>query len=194
MSSTMGSSLLHLLRILTPFEVGRLTSALIEKQNRAEPAVESVAENLVTETALQDSTVEVQGQAKILAFNETEATPISESTIAQQEAVVSVEKHNQFLAKLGIKKKTKKLFKKVVGGEDFEDEEEENQKPKVEEVSTTVFLLQEKEKIKKSQLKLVGQNALKTYRTQAAIDTSHEDKEDLSQSSSSGILVNKRQF
>lgn len=193
--SAMGTNLLQLLRTLTPFEVGRLTSALDEKNKRQDAQNQFNAENTQVESALETKEPELvleeqNGQAKILPFNEMAATETASNKIA------NIEKHDKFLAKLGLKKKVRKPAKKVVGGEDFEDENEddENSVPQEEQVSTTIFLLQEKEKIRKSQLKLVGQDALKTYRTQAAIDTSHEDKEDLSQSSSSGILVNKRQF
>lgn len=191
MSATMGSSLLNLLRILTPFEVERLTSQLgVRKVKRDSLDAEAklIAESVVADSVVSSPEPEVvdEGQAKILAFNETATREVTE------EAAVANVAHDKFLSKLGLKKQIKKTSRKVVGGEDFEDEDEI--KPKEEQVSTTIFLLQEKEKIKKSQLKLVGQDALKTYRIQAAIDTSHEDKEDLSQSSSSGILVNKRQF
>lgn len=188
MSSTMGSSLLNLLRILTPFEVERLTSQLGVRKVKRDLEEKLIAESVVEEAAPVSVPTEVvdDGHAKILAFNETAARDLA------KEASVANVAHDKFLSKLGLKKQVKKTSRKVVGGEDFDDEDEA--KPKEEQVSTTIFLLQEKEKIKKSQLKLVGQDALKTYRTQAAIDTSHEDKEDLSQSSSSGILVNKRQF
>lgn len=187
MSATSG--LLQLLRILTPYEVVRLTTDLQERKKRHEAPR---AENLVS-VAIQENTVteNIQdNQAKILAFNEVVVTQEQQAT---QEAARAVQKEDKFLSKLGLKKKTRKP--KVVGG-DYEEDLDDDDVPKVkeEQISTTIFLLQEKEKIRKSHLKLVGQDALKNYRTQAAVDTTHEDKEDLSQSSSSGILVNKRQF
>jgi len=59
--------------------------------------------------------------------------------------------------------------------------------------SPSVFILEEKEKTRKSQSKLKGQEILQLYNKNIAVDV-ETDQEDLSESLSSGVLVDKKQF
>ncbi|MFZ4712816.1 MAG: hypothetical protein ACOYL6_03835 [Bacteriovoracaceae bacterium] len=205
MLGAIGSNLMSLLRLLTPSEVSKLTDEAVDRIgiNSSEGVSVGLELNHGSKQQ-QDSFKDQTHEAKILPFNQVvDELPLQQGALEQQAVAaaskVSTKDKEEFLLRsLHIKKKRKK----VSGGENFSDnyaeEEEEAAELKaksiVEEVSSTIFLLQEKAKIRTSQLKLMKQEAVKSYRTQAAIDTAHEDKEDLTQSSSSGILINKRQF
>lgn len=63
-----------------------------------------------------------------------------------------------------------------------------------ERVNTTVFILDQKEKFKKNQKKLKGREVMDTYKKEASVSIEQEKKNnhDLSRSTVSGILVNKK--
>jgi hypothetical protein len=194
-----GSNILSYLRFLTPSQVHKLTVEALTRGSICPEEEVAVGMDFKHGEQNQEQLLREKNKlAQILPFNQnTDGYSKKKSNEElQQEAAnrfdsLTLKQKEEFILKsLNIHKKKKK--KKVVGGEDFEEEAESIEVE--EELSSTAFLIQEKAKIRQSQLKLSEQTALKSYRTQAAIDTAHEDKEDLTQSSSSGILINKRQF
>ncbi len=203
MLGAIGSNLMSLLRLLTPHEVTTLTHEAEAKDRFNAQIGVSVGLDLSDETKREDlfqdnlSKKETSKEAKILPFNQEHQLALGSQETQASTVVKKLtrkQKEELLLRSLNIKKKKKR----VVGGEDFDEDYDDEDRPKKrnpeDDMSSTVFLISEKAKIKQSQMKLTEQEAIKSYRTQAAIDTSHEDKEDLTQSSSSGILVNKRQF
>ncbi len=64
-----------------------------------------------------------------------------------------------------------------------------------EKVDTTKFILEEKERFKKSRRDLKGKEILKLYQSNAAVSVEQEkkNKKNLSKSTHSGVLVNKKQ-
>ncbi|MAZ49238.1 MAG: hypothetical protein CME65_11805 [Halobacteriovoraceae bacterium] len=70
---------------------------------------------------------------------------------------------------------------------------------KSQEDSVTVFLLKEREKMRKSKKRMTEQSAIKVYQHNAAVDLNIEDSfdedgEPISNSDMRGILVNKKQY
>ena len=192
-----GSNILSFLRLLTPSQVQKLTVEALTRGSICPEEEVAVGMDFKHGEQNQEQLLREKNKAaKILPFHQKSESYTKKKTAEelQQEAAhrfdgLTLKQKEEFILKsLNIHKKKKK----VVGGEDFEDETEVVEVE--EELSSTAFLIQEKAKIRQSQLKLSEQTALKSYRTQAAVDTAHEDKEDLTQSSSSGILINKRQF
>lgn len=70
---------------------------------------------------------------------------------------------------------------------------------KSQEDSVTVFLLKEREKMRKSKKRIIEQSAIKVYQYNAAVDLNIEDSfdedgEPIANSDMRGILVNKKQY
>jgi hypothetical protein len=194
-----GSNILSFLRFLTPSQVHKLTVEALTRGSICPEEEVAVGMDFKHGEQNQEQLLREKNKAaKILPFNQKSegyskkksAEELQQEAAQRFDGLTLKQKEEFILKSLNIHKKKKN--KKVVGGEDFEEETEVEEIE--EELSSTAFLIQEKAKIRQSQLKLSEQTALKSYRTQAAVDTAHEDKEDLTQSSSSGILINKRQF
>lgn len=194
MLGPIGSNLMNFLRLLTPYEVNRLTQRAQEKesiQSKIESSVDLStsldSSNVPYDNLNKDQSASNSEGAKILAFDHGEANQKAKTEIhaGPEQANLKVLLQN--------KKAKKSRLKKKVSGLDFIEEEEEEVVETVE-ITETEFLVSQKEKLKNSNLKMIGKEAITSYRKQASVDTSHEDTTDLSQSSTTGILVNKRQF
>lgn len=199
MLGPIGSNLMSFLRLLTPYEVERLTKKAAEKSE-----VHSKTDAGVDlSTSLDNSQIPYDGQssahkdqqetgAKIIPFGQEQIQKSAEVQSSSGTDEVSDQQSLKILLKKKNNKKAK-LKKKVVGLELFEEEDEEDV-VKEPEITETEFIFSQKEKLKQSNLKMIGKEAINSYHKQASIDTGYEDTTDLSQSSSTGILVNKRQF
>ncbi len=216
MAGVFGAHVLQALKLLTPMELDRLTDALTtsEKVKKVsvvseDGAVDVDAHDLDEQSEKQEGE---QGEsddlsefeAQVLPFRKKSQSGIAEgSTDDEEEAILlkEEEKPNEDprdgavpipthpgvaaesrLEKAGIYSHERMMLEK----------QEAEKKEKDKRPSTTVFILSEKEKTKRSQSKLQGQVARAVYATQAAVDVANADKEDMSKSTVQGVLLDKK--
>lgn len=208
MIGPVSNSLMHLLRILTPYEINRLTQEVESKRKHDEELSLSTSidldigkKELQTNISMQDmgllDLTKGQSQAKILPFDNPE---LKEEKKEQKEKQIQkqlrAEEENSFLDVLKIhpKKSKAKIRKKIANSDYYYEDEELPSEAEEDQVSTSIFLLEQREKIRKSNSRLSGKEAVNVYKKQASVDVKNESKDDLSESSATGILVNKRQF
>ncbi|OIQ18266.1 MAG: hypothetical protein BM556_08365 [Bacteriovorax sp. MedPE-SWde] len=164
------SLLADILRIITPEEISELTASS-SGSNRLE--LTDMLDQFESGEKLNFSDDE-EG-AKILPFKKTEADEVeSVEPVSTGAAVIEYINHFNEKSRMGDTARGK------TG----------------EAVETSVFILKEKERFKYVQSKLKQREVMGLYLKNAGVDIEQEKtlKEDMSKSSRSGVLVNKKQF
>lgn len=219
MLGPIGSNLMSILRVLTPSEIDRYSDDVL---NSAEPEVHAVAagaENLSMsykehDTAPREAYKQFLGaaeedeqKAKIIPINEEakkELSLLDDSPDQSDQDDGENHAHNNFktqqenssgssgLESIGV------LSKSQLQAIEEQKQKQENDKKE----STTVFILNQREKLKKSQTKLTEQAAILQYKKSASHEIiRHEIGEDdldeeaeASSMGSCGILINKKHY
>lgn len=169
------SILTDVLRILTPEEISELTTSS-SSSNRVE--LTDLLNQFEDGDEVYFGEVEDEGGAKILPFNakkEVDETPAEDEIIySAGPAVCEYLEH---------------YLKKLEMGNTAISKSGEK-------VETSVFILKEKERFKYVQSKLKQKEVMGLYMKNANVDIEQEKtlKDDLSKSSRSGVLINKKQF
>jgi hypothetical protein len=198
MLGPMGSTIISILRVLTPSEIDRYTEDQVVPENAIKIA--SGAEGFEPDSSssrshqsfrnkdeegknLESKDYEVEHEAQIIPINasvkiESKPDHIPDNAEPREElsglAVVGIE------SKQALKDK-----------ENLRLEREDSKKE-----STSVFILNQRERLKRSQNKLVGQAAILEYQKSATQEmlNSNDDDEDSKVSGASGILINKKHY
>tara|TARA_R110000868_G_C10953636_1_gene767991 strand:- start:3968 stop:4480 length:513 start_codon:yes stop_codon:yes gene_type:complete len=165
------SLMMSLLRILTPEEINELTTT--SEGNKRVPLTQLMYLKMGVETSAEMESASV---AKILPFT-------------------FPDKDDQ----VGSDQETDAYLQETEGPEDFveaelaEDEAESQGDPE-EKLPTSVFILVEKKRLENTVHKMRSKDLIKSYKKNASIDLEQEKglRDDMSQSSRSGVLINKK--
>lgn len=178
---------MNLMRILTPEEINDLTTTYYSEKRVSLTAL--LDENFLGIKVEEESSEEAdenEGKAKILPFNQK---------LENQEAVEEEILKGQYR----VGKQVLLLFNKLYGisADSFDGMKVDQVDVKIEKgkKGTSLFILDQKEKLDSSQRKLKTKEVMGTYAKVASVDiqTEKEHKDDMSWSSHSGLLVNKKQ-
>ncbi|MCO4792625.1 MAG: hypothetical protein KC493_02850 [Bacteriovoracaceae bacterium] len=185
-----------LIRVLTPEEISELTTTYCgERRVSLTSLLDQEFVGIEPEVGPKKDPEEVatQSKAKILPFGK-----------AADDAVLGdSSKDSPALAKgyeFKVGPKVLVLFKKLYGISEnsFNSMETDEVEVSMEKTKkgTSLFILDEKEKLDSSQKKLKSKEVLGTYKKVASMDieTEKSHKDDLSWSSCSGLLINKKQY
>lgn len=166
------SLLTDILRILTPEEISELTSQSTSNSRLALTDLLDMVEEGES-VSFNTEASEVDG-AKILPFKKKEE-------VTEEKEVYHCGKNTQ--------EYIEHHFHKITLGETAKNERGDT-------VVTSVFILKEKERFKYVQAKLKSREVLDLYRKNSNVDIEQEKilKDDLSKSSRSGVLINKKQY
>lgn len=176
-----------ILRMLTPSEVQELTAS------SSGEAFSSLTDMMLERihSALPASHKKKEEAAKILPFEKPVASSapdeIDQRFQAFEERSASASERQQ-------EAKRKAMDAHVhFSGTSVAFEEEEVIE---EQIETSVFILAEQRKLKKSQKRLKGQEVLQLYQKNAAVSVEQEKQanQDMSKSTNSGILINKKRY
>jgi hypothetical protein len=188
MADTRKFLIMNLMRILTPEEINDLTTTYYGEKRVSLTAL--LDEDFLGISPEENSDTEEveENKAKILPFNKDAEVPVPQDSPA--EVIKGQHKVGQNVLK---------LFNKLYGiSEDsFDGMRTEQVDVKIEKSrkGTSLFILDQKEKLESSQKKLKTKEVMGTYAKVASMDiqTEKEHKDDLAWSSHSGLLVNKKQ-
>lgn len=162
----------HLLRIITPEEVNDLTTV------GDMGAKDSLTDLLLGHNRGQEVSYTAGGMAKILPFpgQEEEVSNLGINDLTDGD-ICTGERVHQFINNFI----TRVRFEVHPGATPVE---------------TTTFIINEKEKFKNVYTKIKGKEVLDLYAKNSVVDLSQERKNrrDLSQNSSTGVLVNKKHY
>ena len=214
MLGPMGSTIISILRVLTPSEIDRYTEehSVVESVNGQVGKIASGAEGFepsdfsssqkfsqAQKDNQQHNEVELEHEAKIIPINSSIEIehkpldiPVPVKEIELEEADGKSTNNNSnilnALESIGIEPK-KTLRRKEERKRDQENAKKE---------STSIFILNEREKLKESQNKLAGQAAILEYKKSATQEITNsnakDNKKEKCSSSSSGILINKKHY
>lgn len=214
MLGPIGSNLMQLLRVLTPSEIDRYSEDVVNNTKVELLAIAAGAEDMSTTQHEHDPrSADAYKKPPVAGIDEEEELkakiiPINDKVkkeLSDQEEQSQKDKADEFqpielgrfaessgLESIGI------LSKSQVSAIETEKRKRENDKKE----STTVFILNQREKLKGSQNKLAEQAAILQYRKNASQEfIKHEISEDEldddfepSTSDSCGILVNKKHY
>jgi hypothetical protein len=187
-----GSTIISILKVLTPSEIDRYTEEQgfeesdIKVASGAEGFELSSFSHLQTDeqTSAKSAEQSEEVEAQLDEFeNEAKIIPIN-SSIQLEESHLKA----SGLEALGIESRHSVQERKS------RDEEYENSKKE----STTVFILNQREQLKESQNKLVSQAAILEYKKSATQEVynkgDHGSDENRVSTGSSGILINKKHY
>lgn len=187
MAETRNFLIMNLMRILTPEEINDLTTTYYgEKRVSLTALLDEDFLGIKPEASTEESE-EDEGKAKILPFSKVQVEP------QNLPPETTLKGHNRVGPRVLI------LFNKLYG-----ISENSFDGMKVDQVNVTIeksrkgtslFILDQKEKLDSSQRKLKTKEVMGTYAKVASMDitTQKEHKDDLGWSSHSGLLVNKKQ-
>ncbi|MEH0860170.1 MULTISPECIES: hypothetical protein [unclassified Halobacteriovorax] len=165
----------HLLRIITPEEVTDLTTF------GDMDAKDTLTNLLISHNQGQEITYTPSGMAKIIPFPGQEEA-VADLTIdgLDQGEIFTGHRVHQFINNFITKVK-------------FESHKVH---PGAKPVETTTFIINEKERFKNVYTKIKGKEVLDLYAKNSVVDLEQERKNrrDLSQNSSTGVLVNKKHY
>lgn len=215
MAGVFGAHVIQALKLLTPTELGRLTESLATSKKAkkvqevsAEGKVSAIAahgehghsedmlrehvSNVVPIHNEEEEDVETRvSHKKVVGGDIVETYDDDEMEeednvyqlrdVPKQTSYQTKSKAESALAGMGIYSKSR------IDSERAELERREHDK----QPSTSVFILSEKEKIKKSQIRMKGQTAQQVYKKQLSMDINNADDEDLGKSSVVGVLLDK---
>lgn len=192
-------------QVMTPEKVGELTNSVV--QRKALPmAAGAEGQEFFEELAVPDEqySVEEDQDAKIIplrARGPSTQTKIKEENIIEdmQEDIDLEEKILKELNQedLDMLQRGSRLESLGIINSDKQRllDDINKKKKKAKEESPTVFVLNEREKLKDSSVKLATQDAIKSYKKSSTQDSKQKyDEEGKSIVGSSGILVNKKHF
>ncbi|MBH48022.1 MAG: hypothetical protein CME71_07605 [Halobacteriovorax sp.] len=163
------SLMMSLLRILTPEEINELTTT--SEGNKRVPLTQLMYLKMGVETS---SEVESASVAKILPFTFPDKDDDTAENSTADEALESPE---------------------VEALETEADEQAQvDSSESDEKLQTSVFILVEKKRLENTVHKMRSKDLIKSYKKNASIDLEQEKglREDMSQSSRSGVLINKK--
>lgn len=212
MADVLGAYLLDYLKLLTPREISRLTSDIVALKEMAEQEKEI---SPVAKTNVQSQLAQEQmSNSHTTQSNEEQEQADAEEYLNQyaQKKVVGqdfehFEEPVEDQQELSDQVRAGPNLKVVSGGKggdlsalgiasnaelDAQAKEEEKRR-RDSTPSTSMFILDQKEKLKKCQQTLKGKDAVKNYR-ETQQDPGIVDKDDLSKSNKSGILLDKKQY
>ena len=186
MADTRKFLIMNLMRILTPEEINDLTTTYYgDKRVSLTSLLDEDFLGIVAKDEEEES--EIEGKAKILSFNkDSEVVTPKESS------------ENKIKGQYKVGKNVLKVYNKHYGISEnsFDGMRGEQVDVKIEKrrKGTSLFILDEKEKLDSSQRKLKTKEVMGTYAKVASVDiqTEKDHKDDLSWSSHSGLLVNKK--
>tara|TARA_R100000656_G_scaffold107455_2_gene79607 strand:+ start:239 stop:730 length:492 start_codon:yes stop_codon:yes gene_type:complete len=161
--------MMSLLRILTPEEINELTTT--SEGNKRVPLTQLMYLKMGVETS---SEVESASVAKILPFTFPDKDDDTAENSTADEALESPE---------------------VEALETEADEQAQvDSSESDEKLQTSVFILVEKKRLENTVHKMRSKDLIKSYKKNASIDLEQEKglREDMSQSSRSGVLINKK--
>jgi hypothetical protein len=170
--------IMNLMRILTPEEINDLTTKYCGEKRVSLTSLMTGVEEVESE--------EEQSTAKILPFNHPE-----------QNLTIDAESKTNLNAGENVKGLISKLYgikpnsmASLMLSSSRQEDIKISQKK-----SSSIFILEQKEKLVQNQRKLQGREVIKTYRKVSAVDLDIErgHQDDLSWSASHGLLVNKKQ-
>lgn len=165
--------LMEVFRVITPEEINELTT-LSGGMQRV-----SITEYLTLKHRGEelDFSPAVNGVAKILPFNLLKQKDEAE----EKELFLTGKKVDEYIQQWIIKEKLGDTARDVVTGKAVE---------------TSTFIIKEKKRFAYNQAKLKSQEVLLLYKKSLSVDIEQERnfKDDLSKSSRSGVLVNKKQY
>jgi len=178
---------MNLMRILTPEEINDLTTTYYGEKRVSLTALldEDFLGIKVEEESSEES--EDVGKAKILPFNQK----LENQEAAPEEEILK--------GQYRVGKQVLVLFNKLYGisADSFDGMKVDQVDVKIEKgkKGTSLFILDQKEKLDSSQRKLKTKEVMGTYAKVASVDiqTEKEHKDDMSWSSHSGLLINKKQ-
>ena len=188
MLGPLGSTLMSIMRVLTPSEIERYAHEVVSAE---EAKVMSIAAGAEGYEMLSDSHLEHGSgghKAKIIPINEAAEKELKELEEPDLEKPKKqAKKSDNSLGSLGI----------LSAGELNEQEAKKKKLNDSKKESTSIFILNQRERLKKSQNKLAGQAAILEYKKSASqemiqSDNTHDDEEKVS--GSSGILINKKHY
>lgn len=204
MLGPMGSSIISILRVLTPGEIDRYTEdeSLIEESSSNITAIASGGESFEFQKfdSKGEKSNEKESKNSQEDVHEAKIIPIN-SSVDLDDLAGSVEHE--------IKEKKKEKNKKVstnsleaIGIESSQTiqqkERDKIEKENSEKESTSVFILNQREKLKNSQSRLVEQAAILEYKKSATQEvsssTKSEKRKDTSICGTTGILINKKHY
>jgi len=199
MLGPMGSTIISILRVLTPGEIDRYTES-VEAQETVDIKIAAGAEGFEP-TSHRDqskspmpSSVPKDEPEVISDDNQAKIIPIN------QEVREEFERLGQDRPSLPRFEQSRNDNLEIIGIDSNHSRNEKN-RLRIEEEdskkeSTTVFILNQREKLKRSQNKLAGQAAIIEYRKSSSqeIYKTDEEDEEHSPSGSTGILINKKQY
>lgn len=202
MLGPIGSEIMSIFRLLSPDEIG--TYIVENKVSKIEGTMTATGEELSYDSSKQfidrkkeapdeEQSIDVEKQAKIIPLHAYKEEQQHSEHHQEQQGLKQKENNNHpsqasgALDSIGI----------LSASQIQQQEKERLEKEKAKEDSITVFLLKEREKMRKSKQKITEQTAMKVYKSSAAVDLNiEEDYEDEESSSHDmrGILVNKKHF
>ncbi len=179
----------RILRFITPDEIEEMTSS---SSGGAQVSLTSIALKRIASFDEEDKE-EDDGGAKILPFTtgakkeRHQRDSIDEEIESFEKRTVEADKRREDAKRLA----TERNVHFSSGGVAFEEEEVVDEK-----LDTSVFILAEQRKLKKSQEKLKVKEVIGLYQKNAAVSVEQEKKinEDMSKSTYSGVLINRRRF
>ena len=181
----------RILRLLTPGEIEELTSS------SSGGAQESLTSLMLSQMADFDAVEQIDEEAsgaKILPFNmgagkkrKHVRDSIDEEMEGHAKRTEEAESRRDEAIRLASEKSVQFSGSSVAFDEEAQVEEK---------LDTSVFILAEQRKLKKAQEKLKVKEVIGLYQRNAAVSVEQEKKvnEDMSKSTYSGILINRRRF
>tara|TARA_R110000868_G_scaffold100128_2_gene275370 strand:- start:8332 stop:8829 length:498 start_codon:yes stop_codon:yes gene_type:complete len=163
--------MMSLLRILTPEEINELTTT--SEGNKRVPLTHLMYLKMGVETSDEMESASV---AKILPFT----FPDKDEDIAGQESALA--------------EASQEIEIDQIDEEQLDVEIQDDPVEKDEKLQTSVFILVEKKRLEETVHKMRSKDLIKSYKKNASIDLEQEKglREDMSQSSRSGVLINKK--
>ncbi len=187
MAETRNFLIMNLMRILTPEEINDLTTTYYGEKRVSLTALLD-EDFLGIKPAKGEDEEEDDGKAKILPFNKESAEALEQRPPDE----ILKGQHR-------VGKQILRLFNKLYGisGDSFDGMKVDQVDIRIEKSKkgTSLFILDQKEKLDSSQRKLKTKEVMGTYAKVASMDiaTEKDHKDDLGWSSHSGLLVNKKQ-
>lgn len=181
----------RILRLVTPEEIEELTSS---SSGGAQESLTSLVLSQMADFDAVDVCEDEDGGAKILPFNMgagKKKKRVRDSIDEEIEGFAKRSEEAESRREEALRLASEKNVHFSGGSVAFEEEEQLDEK-----LDTSVFILAEQRKLKKSQERLKVKEVIGLYRKNAAVSVEQEKKinEDMSKSTYSGVLINRRRF
>ncbi len=211
MLGPIGANVMKLLKVLTPQDIEGLTKSADRQKNKVSAAaakkvgVGSDSERSVA-TAFSKRHEEKQSKQnqEDQGRKNPEVIPLFINSDVEEEEVVykqaaGAEYSQDEIQRVSTSEGKKSQLESIgILSQDkiAELENERKRKAKAKEPSATIFLINERTKLKASNSKIHGQGAIRSYKSSASLDIKVEEKleEEGKSNLSTGILLDKKQF